>query len=320
MTTPPDDTTRADAGADDAPWASVVVCSLNRRESLRRCLASLAEQPGVAGIEALVVDNGSEDGTDESVRAMAADYPTRLRVVVEPRRGLSIARNTGLEHARGRVAVFVDDDVTFQEAWLDGLRAAFEGPGVVGAGGPIEPVFPAGTDAWFAEEALRQRDPTTGIFDRPGGEHAFDPRGTATPRGGNMAVLRDLALELGGFREDLGWGKGRVPGEETDLFVRVFATGRGEVRYLPPMAVNHHLDLERTNAAYARKWHEGYGRASIRMKGDEPVARRALRFVDQLGVFALNSVRSWTPGGRRSLRVLKKRWQALGRLREMLGR
>lgn len=308
------------ARSSDGPWASVIVCSLNRRDSLRRCLDSLREQPGVEEIEALVVDNGSDDDTAAMVEGLASSYPTRLGVVIEPRRGLSIARNTGLERALGRVAVFVDDDVTFQGEWLASLRAAFESGDLVGAGGPIDPVFPEGTEPWFATEALRRRDPTTGIFSRDGGEHAFDPSGTATPRGGNMAVLRELALGIGGFREDLGWGKGRVPGEETDLFVRVFETRRGEVRYLPAMAVNHHLDLERTNAAYARRWHEGYGRASIRMKGDEPFLRRSLRIADQTAVLLLNSLRSCLPGGRRDLRVLKKRCQALGRLREMLGR
>ena len=52
-----------------APDFSVVIVNWNGREFLRACLESLRENARDASVEPIVVDNGSEDGTAEAVRA-----------------------------------------------------------------------------------------------------------------------------------------------------------------------------------------------------------------------------------------------------------
>ena len=65
------------------------------------------------GIEIVVVDNNSEDGTPGVARSKGAT------VVHEPVQGISRARNTGARNAKGDVLVFVDADVIVPHDLLD---------------------------------------------------------------------------------------------------------------------------------------------------------------------------------------------------------
>ena len=92
------------------PLATVVIPTHNRAVSLLATLGALAQQDcGPELFEVVVVPNGC---TDDTV-ARLVDWPRsyRLRVVEIDAPGASAARNTGAEHARAPVLIFVDDDV-----------------------------------------------------------------------------------------------------------------------------------------------------------------------------------------------------------------
>jgi glycosyltransferase involved in cell wall biosynthesis len=87
------------------------------------CLDEAAALPAVlaalpAGYHAIVVDNGSTDGSPEVAAAHGAT------VVHEPRRGYGAAVHTGLEHARSEVVCFLDADGSLDPAELVPLVAA----------------------------------------------------------------------------------------------------------------------------------------------------------------------------------------------------
>jgi GT2 family glycosyltransferase len=91
-------------------FISVVVPTFNRRASLTRLLGALAAQTYAASaFEVVVVDDGSTDGTVETLQSLRPAY--RLRLVEQPHRGPAAARNLGVEHAAGALIVFLDDDV-----------------------------------------------------------------------------------------------------------------------------------------------------------------------------------------------------------------
>ena len=301
---------------------TVVVCSKDRRESLSRCLGSLATAFG--DIEdkrwdVLVVDNASSDGTSDHVRSLIENYPVPLNVIREETLGLAIARNTGLREAQGDVAIFVDDDVTFFEGWISAWTDCFDDESVAAAGGPVVPVFPDAVPSWYREGLMADGGTTTGNYHHGDEVLTFEPGGAVGhPRGGNMAMRRMRALETGGFREDLGWGKKTIPGEETEFFKRLHAKN-GRILYLPLACVNHHLDEERMNFTHLRAWHEGYGRASIMMKPPMDPLRWILKFVDQAFTFSYFSLRLVLPGGSRNFRAHRKQRQAVGRLTQMMG-
>jgi glycosyltransferase involved in cell wall biosynthesis len=89
---------------------SVVVPTFNRTRTLRRCLAALERQSvPLDAFEVIVVDDGSSDETT----VLLAGYhpPFELRVERQQNRGQCSALNRGVELARGRSCLFLDDDI-----------------------------------------------------------------------------------------------------------------------------------------------------------------------------------------------------------------
>lgn len=94
------------------PEVSIVIPARNEAETIECALASVVRQAWpLDQLEVVVVDNGSTDGTDRVVRRFARRHPAlRVRVVREPRPGVSRARNRGACAARGRILLFLDAD------------------------------------------------------------------------------------------------------------------------------------------------------------------------------------------------------------------
>lgn len=92
----------------DEPLISVVIATRNRAEMLRDSLHSVLCQT-YHNLEVIVVDDGSDDNTEEIVEGLHDD---RLRYVRQEHAGISAARNRGTSHARGEwIAVHDDDDI-----------------------------------------------------------------------------------------------------------------------------------------------------------------------------------------------------------------
>ncbi len=90
------------------PAVSVVVPVYNVERYLRRCLDSLAAQT-LEGIEVILVNDGSSDGSGEILREYARRVPA-FRLCEQMNRGYSGARNAGLALATGKFVGFVDAD------------------------------------------------------------------------------------------------------------------------------------------------------------------------------------------------------------------
>jgi glycosyltransferase involved in cell wall biosynthesis len=226
------------------PASSVVVCTRYRAELVARCLASLTrlQHPSY---ELIVVDNTRGE---HEVEQLASDAGARY--VVEPREGLSRARNTGAREARGAIVAYIDDDAVAEPGWLACHAAALEDPTLAATTGRI---LPTSLDA----EAARS-------YAAAGGEDlgriAFcvDPTTPAwfemanfggVGAGGNMAFRRDLFEAGWGFRESLGPGAG-IPGEEHYAFFTIIRAGYA-IAYLPDAIVRH--EYPATTAALRRR-------------------------------------------------------------------
>lgn len=98
------------AETGSTPVLSVVIPTYDRRDSLLRTLAALGRQTYDAGaFEALVVSDGSTDGTREALVGWSASY--RFRFLEQRNGGPGAARNLGASSACGEIVVFLDDDV-----------------------------------------------------------------------------------------------------------------------------------------------------------------------------------------------------------------
>lgn len=201
-----------------APPATVIVCTRDRPTQLASCLAAVVTQDYPA-FEVIVVDNAPV--TDEVARVVDdRAWPVPVRRVVEPRPGLSWARNTGLRAATGRIIAYLDDDERPDRHWLAELARGFTlAPGVAGVSGTVLPAA-LDTPAQCLFEQFgghsKGRGFTAEIFDaaahaRQHPLYPLPPFGV----GASMAFDREALLRSGGFDVALGAGTPAKAGEDT---------------------------------------------------------------------------------------------------------
>jgi glucosyl-dolichyl phosphate glucuronosyltransferase len=210
--------------------ATVVVCTHDREDLLARAVESARVEAEACGADVLIVENASTDGTPAVAEALAARHPGRVRVVHEPRLGLSAARNRGLAEARGEVAVYLDDDAEPRPGWLAAILAPYADARVACVGGRIHLRFAVPPPAWLtpalhgAYSAYDLGDAPRRITYRPGDLY---------PVGANVSFRVADARAIGGFSTWVGpLGRRPLVHDETDLCFRLDQSGR-EIRYAP---------------------------------------------------------------------------------------
>ncbi|MCU1324682.1 MAG: glycosyl transferase family protein [Bryobacterales bacterium] len=214
---------------------SVIICTRERPAALAKCLASLqklAEQP----FEILVVDNAP---TTDATRRVVNDFPT-VRYKVEPRPGLSFARNTGVRASRGDIIAFTDDDVEVTANWLSSLVRPFADPAVGCTTGLVIPAEMETAEQSLFESWLSFH---RGYLPRRFGPEWLRNFRGAPPvwdlgAGANMALRRSAFEKTGLFDTRLGAGASGCS-EDSELWYRLLAAGYS-CQYEPSSLVLHH--------------------------------------------------------------------------------
>ncbi len=107
---------------------SVIIPLYNCEKYIGACLNSVMEQT-FSDWEALVVDDGSTDGSGEICRALA-EKDRRIRLISQENRGVSTARNRAMDEARGEYLFFLDSDDAIHPRLLEELVQKAEETGV----------------------------------------------------------------------------------------------------------------------------------------------------------------------------------------------
>ncbi len=105
---------------------SIIIPAYNAEAYLPQCLDSILAQEH-RGCEVIVVDDGSTDGT----AALLERYPD-VKVIHQENRGMSTARNRGLDEAQGEYILFVDSDDLLTDGALASWASVFSGEDVIG--------------------------------------------------------------------------------------------------------------------------------------------------------------------------------------------
>ncbi|MFE4600422.1 glycosyltransferase, partial [Kitasatospora indigofera] len=218
---------------------SVIVCTRDRTEMLRRSLDSVV-RTAYPEAEIIVVDNApTSDATEQLVRTR---YPDRIRYVREPVPGLSWARNRGLAEARGEICAFTDDDAIADPHWVDAVVETFRQDEAVGCVTGLVLAAELETEAQvlleqygssargYAARSWSLRD----CADDPLVQFSVGRFGC----GANMAFRTDVLRGFGGFDTATGAGTPARGGEDLLAFLHVLSSGR-TVTYQPDAIVWH---------------------------------------------------------------------------------
>lgn len=181
-----------------APRLSVIISTCNRRGVLlTQCLPSIFRQDlAREQYEVIVIVDGATDGTGAALRQL--DPPCALRIVEQPNRGLSKARNTGIAMARGELVMFLDDDFICEpevfrlhvEAHQGAEAAVVHGAIYLGEGSPPTLLTNANR-AWYRRYNDRLAAHGGAIW--PGGVFLIS----------NSSMARAIFLAHGGLDEEL---------------------------------------------------------------------------------------------------------------------
>ncbi len=221
--------------------ASVVVPTLCRnRDELVRTVESLLSLD-YPDFEVIVVDNRFGTNLDP-----LPDFPggERVRVVAEPRRGVSAARNRGIAVSIGDFLAFTDDDAAVSPDWLRaiGTRFALDAE-VEGIGGLVLPMeLETAPQLWFEEfyggfsPSFRAEKLSLRLL--KGTDPMFPYAVGRFGAGCNMAYRRATFERIGGFDVNIGGGTLAKGGEDVAMAVELVLTG-GTFAYEPAAVVRH---------------------------------------------------------------------------------
>jgi glycosyltransferase involved in cell wall biosynthesis len=185
-------------------FISVVVPALNEEKYIKQCLSSLLSQSYPRELyEIIVVDNGSTDRTSEIARGFG------VKVVYEPKRGVSRARHRGAQEARGEIIAGTDADGIAPGTWLEEIARAFRSDDTLGAlTGPIALHDGTRLQCWWAKHVYN------------GVTRLCHTVGRGVINGNNFAVRTRDYWRVGGFDTSL------LSAEDMDLGVRLSAVTR----------------------------------------------------------------------------------------------
>lgn len=240
-----------------SPRASVVICaySMARWTDLHAAVASAMAQPEHPEV-ILVIDH-----EDRLLARARARWP-ELRVVANSHaRGLSGARNTGIEWSTGEVIAYLDDDAVAAPTWLSTMLLHFDDPTVVAVGGAAVPAWAGGRPARTLPSELLW---VVGCSYRGQPTVAAEVRNVL---GCSMVFRRDALISTGGF--DTAAGRlGSIPlgCEETDLCIRLRQRDpQSRVMYEPRSVVSHRVSRDRMTWRYLmrRSYFEGISKSRL---------------------------------------------------------
>lgn len=185
--------------SETTPVFSVIVPTYNRAHLLGRSVTSVLVQT-FTDFELIIVDDGSTDDTENVV----ANYrDPRVRYLYQLNAGSNVARNTGVNAAKGNWICVLDSDDEASLEWLATLYSVFQGEREIG-------VVCCGA-TWYREskDVLEKTD----VFPVQRGP-AFDNQ-TFLFLSGTYAVRRDVLHSIGGYAANC------PSGQHTELALRL---------------------------------------------------------------------------------------------------
>ena len=220
---------------------SVIVPAWNAEDSLPLCLSALEQQTlPKEQYEIIVVDDGSSDRTREVACGFAIQYH------FQDNAGPAMARNQGVDLAKGELVLFTDADCVPDPDWLEAMTVPFSNPEIAAVKGAYR-TEQKSLVARFAQLEFEER------FDMLRKKDSIDMVDTYS-----AAFRKDIFQELGGFDTSFP----EPNNEDTEFSYRM--AGHGYRMVFAPDAVVRHLNHPDAVVRYFRlKFSRGFWRMMV---------------------------------------------------------
>jgi len=272
----------------DRPTVSVVIPCRNEKAYIEPCIRSVLNQESPrGGIEFIVVDGMSEDGTRDILkRLMEEDF--RLKVVDNPRGITPCARNIGIHEARGQYIAILDAHTVYASTYVRTcIELLEEHPEICCAGGPIVSI---GKSVFGKATAAAMSHP----FGVGNAKHRF-PNYEGYAEGACFPVFRrEIFDKVGFFDEDL------LRNQDDEFNFRVALSG-GKI-FISPRAQCTYYVRESPCQLFWQFFQYGYYRVVVLRKHRLPISLRhfvpvvffSVMFALLLGSFIFSGWWAWT--------------------------
>lgn len=259
---------------------TVCACTYRRPDGLRALLDGLARQRVSAEdaieVDFVIVDNEGSDAARSACDAFRAGSGRTVTYAVEPRRGISFARNACLDHLPGASDFFamIDDDEIPAPDWLAQLVRVQRATGADVVQGAVVPRLPDEAPAWIREGRFFGWPPDP--FAR---SSAPPPDGGEIPSAAtNNVLVRSEAPRKIGLRFEPHLA---LRGGSDALFFRMLRRAGARIVYAASARVDEIVPPERATLSYLARYHYRQGHKPLSMKllsrrADEGVRRRPL--------------------------------------------
>ena len=228
------------------PAVSAVICTYNRDKFIGEALSCLARQTLSPDLfEIIVVDNKSTDSTAAIIQKFIAEHPgLNIRYVPEPNKGLSFARNRGIQEARSSVITYIDDDAEASPGFLQSIVEFMEtDKTAVGIGGKVIPKYSESDEPKWMSKYLNG---FVGLMDYGPSLKRFDNT-MKYPAGCNMTYTKEILQKAGGFNNQLTFRS-----DDKYIFSQVSKLS-DKIYYLPAALLYHNIDTDRLSFTNFKK-------------------------------------------------------------------
>lgn len=231
---------------------TVVICCYNSASRLPRTLSHLVKQHNIDGLnwELLIINNNSPDDTSSVAAKVWQELKTAvpLRIVDEPKAGITAARKTGVIEAKGEFILFCDDDNHLSSNYFhEAIRTIRQDSAIAVVAGNGQPAWIAPPPPWIDHclSFLACKPQTT--VKQDAGVTGFYSAGMLARRQALMEVYQtfDLALSSRSGTKKLGGG------EDLELCLLLSILGY-RLWGNPLLTFGHEIAVERLNWRYIK--------------------------------------------------------------------
>lgn len=227
--------------AADLITCSVVIPTYNAAHLIGEQLEALRNQVGAPPFEVIVADNGSTDDLVGVIDKLALAMPGLRRVDASRGRGVSVARNVGIEAASAERVLICDADDRVSSGWVSAMCKELAEASLVS--GPVETTLLSGRSARWVPIDER----TDGLFEVWGHTYGI---------GANLGLRRSVWEEVGGFAEDYPAGA-----EEIDFAWRAHDLGH-RFSYVPDALIHYRIRTD-LRGVLRQQYNSGRGTAML---------------------------------------------------------